>query len=177
MFVYNDGKICVAATHRCGSTSMYGYFGLPLYEKIGNARFDFTYWNSLNDESITKVLVLRNPYQRLESAINNTKYLSSDSVYSELLNNKDSKMFWTLKHSKPYLHNITCEDFYVIDFDNLSKYIRKDYFTVTTNSRTYKWQENFAKYYSKEDLDSEYTLFEKFSQRPNILPSVWKDLT
>jgi len=175
--VYNDGKISVLAPHRCGSTSMYGYFGLPLYEKIGNARFDFAYWDTLDDKSVTKILVLRNPYQRMESAINNTEHLSSDSDYSKLLNNKDSKMFWTRKHSEPYLHNITCKDFYIIDFDHLSRYIRKDYFTITTNSRASEWQDKFAEYYSKEDLVMEYILFEQYSQRPNILPSVWQNLT
>ena len=177
MFIYTDTKICVLAAHRCGSTSMYGYFGLPLYIKSGNTKFNFSDWNTMVDESITKVLVLRNPYQRIQSAIKNTEYISQDSEYQEHLKNSDSKFKWTIKHSEPYLHNITCEDFYIIDFDNLSRYINKDNFTVTTNSVISEWQPEFAEYYSPEDLATEYTWFEKYSHQPNIMPSVWKNLT
>ena len=162
MFFYDNGEICVTAFSRCGHTSMYEHFGLPVYSINGKIS-DFA-----NSKTKKKVLVVRNPYDRLLSAVNNSKTLKENNVSS------DDYTQWTIDHSIPLLQDqrLLNLDFKIIDFYKLNRYIGVSKVTVVTNSvgaiarKPVSWlcsksiyDDYMMLYHSQEEMEREYQAY------------------
>ena len=165
MFIHDNGKVLVASSPRCGHTSMYSYFGIDEWSISTDIRK--CVWNS----SISKkIIVLRNPVERMLSAYNR--------MISIGFTDKDSSFE---NHSSPYLVNIPKNlNFYVIDFRNLGYYIPVSSKTIITGSSkpiSSGCYINNSKF-SKQDLENELETYNYFiTNRPQITPEEWKELT
>lgn len=158
MFCYDNGKVCVFANTRCGHTSMTGYFGFKPYTDEFQ---DISVWNNSKSR---RVLVLRNPFDRLKSAILNVK--SKDK--------KATEEYWIKTHSDPYLDKIMDVPFDVIPFENLGDYIpvhKSTFPTHTANTKHYEVE------YTPE-MRKEYEKYRYLRQHCNVItPEEWKELT
>lgn len=163
LLVHDNGNICVAVATRCGTTSMYDYFNLARY--TGNSKLD----DWINSAS-RRVIVLRNPYDRIESALNNLSV-----VYSKDEKPNISRMDWFKTHSKPYLIDIPKDlEFEVIDFYNLHMYVKISFSTLVTNSNNVDINPHKNYPLIKEEYDR-YQYF--MNNRKHISPVEWKELT
>ena len=165
MFIHDNGKVCVASAPRCGHTSMYSYFGIDEWSISTDIRK--WAWNPTNSK---KIIVLRNPVERMISAYN--RMISTQST------NKDGNVE---SHSVPYLINIPKHiNFYVIDFRNLGYYIpvsSKTIITGSSKSISTSCYINNSKF-SKQDLEKELETYNYFiTNKPQIIPEEWKELT
>lgn len=183
MFSYSNGKIFVVAPTRCGHTSMFSYFQVE--NKVQN-RYMTEYFDGFQRENVEKVLVIRNPYDRLKSAINymNTQ-TAEDRRYIERefgLEGKRANEFWLVAHSMPFMKHVIKYDFKIIKFENLASYIDISQKTVVTNSKCNSEEyedlyiKNFS--YTEEDLKKEHTIYKDLiSNRETISVTDWKNLT
>jgi hypothetical protein len=165
MFIHDNGKVCVASAPRCGHTSMYSYFGIDEW----SMSTDIRKWAGNASNSI-KVIVLRNPVERMISAYNRIISIQSTNNDSSFEN-----------HCSPYLVNIAKHvNFYVIDFRNLGHYIPVSSKTIITGSSkpiSTDCYINNSKF-SKQDLEDELDTYNYFiTNRPEITPEEWKELT
>jgi hypothetical protein len=127
MFIHDNGKVAVFCHTRCGHTSMYDYYGIPLYEDTG---FKLSQWKNT---SSLRVMVLRNPLDRWLSGVRYVENVDANNDFYE----KDGKFYTkqtdVLKevlmreHTHPYeLLNRNIEKtipFKIIPFETLSDYI------------------------------------------------------
>ena len=159
MLVYDNGRVCVLANTRCGHTSMYRYFGLEPY----------TVTTSIHDWYNTtsrRVLVLRNPRDRLASALRHR--VNKPAGFSE--------HEWLLRHGSPYLRDLVWKyySWSYIDFYKLGQYIPLSLSSERTHS-------NYSKSLGDEqdtDLRSEmvgYRLIRRYSKELSV--AEWQDLT
>lgn len=73
IFVHSNGKVNVQCRMRCGHSSMYGYFGVPLYSQADIPPPErMRQWLSNPGH---RVLVIRHPVERLISAIRHSQTL------------------------------------------------------------------------------------------------------
>ena len=160
MFVHDNGKVSVLCMTRCGHTSMYDYFNIPRYS-LNQTSFK-VWWNS----SSIKVLVLRNPIERMCSAYKTTELL-----------HKDQEFFTS--HCSPYLHFIPLDlNFKIINFDQLKKYIPFSLHTnpTHTNIKTDEYIENNL--FTKKQLIEEYSRYQFFiNTKDEVSSDEWKELT
>ena len=108
-------------------------------------------------------MVVRNPYDRLLSAVNNSKTLKENNVSS------DDYTQWTIDHSIPLLQDqrLLNLDFKIIDFYKLNKYIGFSKVTVVTNSvKPGAWlcsksiyDDYMMLYHSQEEMEREYQAY------------------
>lgn len=164
MFVYDNKKVSVYCANRCGNTSMYSYFGIPKYT-LPNATPDI--WYNTNS---TKVVVLRNPVERMYSACNLFKIIN--------LRGEAGKNFYV--HCAPYLHDIQQNwDFKVIDFYKLSNYIPISNDTIPTASGKITTGEYIVnEFFTEAELFQECFLYETLMKtKEEITPEEWKELT
>ena len=163
MLVYDTGNVCVATATRCGHTSMYDHFKLPRYS-INNG---LDVWITSTSR---RVLVLRNPYDRIQSALKNMSV-----VYDRIKTPNFISESWLKTHSEPYLISIPKDlDFEIIDFYNLSMYIKLSASTLVTNSNNV----DISLYRDYPFIDEEYSRYQYFiNNRKHISPNEWKELT
>lgn len=158
---------------RCGHTSMIEWFGID-GEHIGvQDRQDLHSFATSSAKQL--VVVLRNPYDRLLSAIKNTKLQRDEQLEFSPESEKYKFRFTlpgyshdhTLLHSSPYLAMLEkmgsrryLERFPSklkhIDFYRLSEYIPVGVDTITTNSKSDGWTWKMSEFYSKKDMQNEY---------------------
>ncbi len=169
MFIFDNGRVCVYCESRCGHTSLYKHFGIPVYS-IGQCGID----NWVNTKS-KRVLVLRHPYDRVTSA-----FLM---LYRNLMSQEDFETNF-INHTKPYMAELlSCVDstldFQYIDFDKLNNFVEMDYANTTiTNSRYRKHIYIYNDAYSKKDLEQEYDLYLQIKQmKQEITVQEWEELT
>ena len=187
MFYYDNGKVCVLANTRCGNTNMYHYFGIKPYSK------SFDGFNAWSTTTSKRVVVLRNPIDRMISAIkasaDSTAPALSIEVLRKVLANEytiesriENSIFQV--HCCPYLYEITNEPFSIIDFNRLSEYIPRKtdlHQSPTTNSNNYtdpksSYVEN--RYFSLAELEKEYdTYLSLLKEREQISVEEWKEKT
>ena len=168
----------VICTTRCGHSSMLGYFGITQrYQHTGGPFVPETI-NSITTSQV--ILCIRNPYDRLNSAMENTQQRTwaRDRLVSHEDLSKGLDIFslmdigWTESHSTPYLHNLTATNItHLLDFDNLKQYIPMSSNTfVSSVPRGASQYENWmGAYYTKEVLESEYSAY---SQLVDTIPQV-----
>lgn len=161
MLVYDNGKMSVLAATRCGHTSMYRYFKIKPYSLKESL---VHLWLESKSQ---KVLVLRNPYDRLQSALCHNarlKYATPDEKAESLH-----------IHSSPFLHMIPkTTDFKIIDFYRLSEYIRLSGDTFVSNSNNVSSDELDITPEMRQEY-SDYLYFKKYC--PEITPEEWRELT
>ena len=141
---------------------MYEYFNIPLYSIQGNKFQKF-----IDSKAETKIVVVRNPYDRLLSAINNTRILNQNTA-------------WTRRHSRPYLQKLALLDldYKIIDFYRLREYIPIGKGTVITNSSNANgWSDDMQNYQTLEAMQKEYDAYKKImSTKHQISPQEWKNI-
>jgi hypothetical protein len=141
---------------------MYEYFNIPLYSIQGNQLQKF-----IDSKAETKIVVVRNPYDRLLSAINNTRILNQTTA-------------WTRRHSRPYLQKLVLLDldYKIIDFYRLGEYIPIGKSTVITNSsHVYACSDDMKNYQTPEAMKKEYDAYQKImSTKHQISPQEWKNI-
>jgi len=173
MFLRATKNYSVLCAPRSGHFSMYNYFGLKyLTEPDSSGKRKLSSLGSvgewLNSESKNKILVIRNPYSRLQSAIKHT----------ENMNKGDD---WTKSHSGLFLEQIsfTKVDFEIIKFEKYNDYVTEyGPHVITTHSNCRNWQPIFERYYSKKQMDAEFAAYRKIlSERKEISVDKWKKLT
>ena len=163
MFIYDNGKVCILSVPRCGHTSMAHHFNQTPHIVNGG----MSDWVK---SSSRRILVLRNPYDRLQSALRNAEgfpYSPSDTSYT--------KEEWIRVHSYPYLIHIPATtDFEIIDFYKLSEYISLSTDTHQTNSSSV----HHTKLEISPEMRKEYALYRYYMEYCNqITPEEWKELT
>lgn len=173
MFVHDNGKVLTLSISRCGHTSMYTYFGLEEYSFEG--KVDILDWINSKSES-QRVIVLRNPYDRVRSAQQNLAHCL-DSLGSLPIEEER----WFYNHSYPYLHTINHCNFKYIDFYKLQNYLE------TVSKKTIKSKVSCNEgskfyipnnYYREQDLDNEFFQYEKIlAEREEMSVEEWKELT
>jgi hypothetical protein len=157
MMVYSNGKINVLANTRCGSTAIGIFLGLGLNHK----RLDgIAEWWDLPGK---KVIILRNPYDRVVSAYKTLIYLEENQKLD-----REPETFLA-EHSGPYLHMIQPYNFSVILFETLSKYVPTFASHPTNTSNTPYGTYIKNSHYSAEDLENEYLLYETYRSEKEIL--------
>ena len=175
-----EKSFIIQAPARCGSTSMAGFFHyesaqdrhtLPLEHSIIFPKPEINY----------NVLVLRNPYDRLQSAIN---YVHTHLIKETKLvnpNDHEAIKLWVHGHSHRHLHKhfLTSNPrFYYIDFYNLSKYIPMHQDTRVFNISNMKWKNEFTKWRSKDLMEQEYKGYLAIKKNWREMPvNIWKLLT
>lgn len=170
MFVHSNGKINVLANTRCGSTATAMFFGFSLLDKY---ELEIEDWFEFSGK---KVIILRNPYDRVMSACRTLDYLQElDRELGRELERNPQEFF--VEHSLPYLHRLQKYDFSIILFEDLQKYLpaKFSYITDTNNVSTGTYIENSA--YSAEDLRNEYLLYKTYKSEKDILDvDTWNKL-
>mgnify|MGYP001333346268 CR=1 FL=1 len=176
--IYTTNDTCIMSATRCGHTSMMEWFDIDK-EYIGLEEKQDLYWFT-DSPAKQLVVVLRNPYDRLLSAIKNTKLLRDEQLAITPESEK-YKFRFTLPryshdhivlHSNLYLDILASlasrrylrsfpSKFKHIDFYRLNEYIpvSKNLRTVTTNSKSDGWDYRMSEFYSKEDMQKEYNAY------------------
>ena len=168
MFIYNNGKCAVMANLRCGSTNMFNYF-----ERETN-NFGLKGWL----EHHNPIVVLRNPIDRVVSSL---AFFWRDEGTPEF------RLAEFARHSSPYLHDLTINNFRIIDFNILEQYIpRKDTVKIQsarTDTRCHPFITAKDVYvpnplYTLEDLERCVESYKDFiANKERVTVDEWKELT
>lgn len=184
MIYYDNGKLQIFANTRCGNTNMHHYFNLDV---SSYQTFPTAFSNEL-------IIVLRNPLDRMVSAVNGLTLARGTILFPiSILKKVLSKEYtWEFLielgifdiHCKPYLSLIENNSFRIIDFNKLSEYIpRRSGFSQSpvTNSKGHTdpgsvYVEN--RYFSLSDLEKEYDVYcNLLRNREQISVAEWKEKT
>ena len=177
MFFHETDDFLVVANLRCGHTSMASAFGIEPH-KFMEANPDNWIYRLKYSKARIKVVVVRNPWDRLQSAMN---FSTDRTVISE--------------HSVPYLSKLNglesekrtlggqgqlCfrfEDYFIINFHKLSEYIPIDDKSVVTNAESSeKDLDRMFEFWSPEELyDEDKSYLEIMRRQPEISVSVFKN--
>ena len=175
-----EKSFVIQAPARCGSTSMAGYFHLENAEQRNTLPLEHTF-KFPNDEFNYNVLVLRNPYDRLQSALN---YVHTHLIEeTKLVDPQDHEAIklWVHGHSHTHLHKhlVTSNPrFYYIDFYKLSQYIPMHHDTRVFNISNMKWKNEFTKWRSKQQMEQDYKGYLAIKKNWREMPvNIWKLLT
>ena len=160
---------------RCGHTSMYEYFGLEPYSLAYRHHNDFK-----NSTADVKIVVIRNPYDRLVSAVRVTDTVQRSEA-ARGRKNFDRKD-WISKHSRPELSDlikVQGVNYKIIDFYRLNEYIPVGPTTIPTFAiQPQGWEDWMAEYYTKQQMKAEFAAYEKIMQsRPQMNVREWHRLT
>jgi hypothetical protein len=201
MFVHDNGKVSVLANSRCGHQSMYEYFNLPVEAELKDKTDQ---WIS---SSNPKVLVLRNPIERMWSGIGLYELYAKPVIttydaakakgldkadqingykFASLFANEETRHERIQEiifkgHCAPYLTKIEVSDtdYQIIDFNELANYIPLAYRTNITNCSN-KTLNGFIEndVFTKEDMLKEYDTYRRLlSSKSVISVDDWKRLT
>lgn len=169
MFIYDNNKVCVWASTRCGHTSMYGYFGFAkAYVPTGFGPGDW-----LNTSS-RRVFVLRNP---LDKFVSGKKFLEStaNTDFFDLMNEDQIKTFHrvhTICVEFKYLNKDIPFD--IIPFENLNEYIPVGKGTTPT----YTSNVNQSDVDMNAEMEEMLKLYQYYRSNRNVIsPEEWKELT
>ena len=178
MFIYDNGKVCVFSATRCGHTSMYDYFGIPLHTHTGLLLKDWKNSNSL------RVMVLRNPIDRWLSGIryvqnvedNNNFYKKDGKFYT--IQNHESKDKLLFEHTYPFellnRHMKKTIPFKIIPFENLQDYIPVSRYTIHVNVE----QSHHTDIPMSPDMREAIVNYKYYRQYCEVItPEEWKELT
>ncbi len=198
MLVYDNGKLNILAENRCGNTSMYHYFKLPVYGMmINTSRQQLrNLWKQNKSE---KIVVLRDPYQRMHSAIayHQERSLPLYNDYMQMTDEQRKKLtlFWTHKnigtigyenfkmqdirgHAQPYLRHLIGNNFRYIKFSRLSQYLGDCHHGPITNTTSSDFSEEFLRYFDLDTLKFEKFLYQEYLDRfEEISPEEWENKT
>jgi hypothetical protein len=167
MFVYCNGKISVLGAARCGSSSLYNYFNLE-YHSQDNETID--HWKWYGEFGMRKVIILRNPYDRVASALNIINYAEKMDV--------DPTEFFAI-HSCPYMWQLRELEFQIIDFYELDMYVGISESSIVTNTHTdsaFNYIPNTL--YSAQQLKQEYIDYVTIlNSRHKLTVDQWKYMT
>ena len=179
--IYTINDTCIMCETRCGHTSMLEYFGLERNDKALLIGLQHSHL-FVNRPAKQLVIVLRNPYDRLLSAIRNTKIHEENQLKHNPASAKLKYQFtlpsfchdYTINHSRPYLTVAVPDRWdgnpYIptnlkhIDFHRLSEYIPVGVNTVATNTNLNTYEKRvdamlsykFSDYFNEEYLLSEH---------------------
>lgn len=181
---FNDDFFIYANT-RCGSTSMYDYFNIRAYS-LDN--FENKHSIPFPEPAVKyNILILRNPYDRIRSALNATKYLHKLFGADQNPNGNFYRSVgfhtWVINHSQPFLYYFGSrpqKDLYIIDFYELDKYVGKPSIgtLVSKAKRQRGWHKDFIPYYTRHELSIEYQTYKYLlSTYPKLSVDKWKQLT
>jgi hypothetical protein len=161
MFVHSNGKINVFANTRCGSTALGVFFGIN--KNFSDRIHGIKEWEELPGK---KVLILRNPYDRVISAYKTLLNLGEKERLDRI---KAQRKTFFFDHSHPYLYMIQHYDFSIVLFENLLNYVPliDSYQSNTSNVSNGTYIKNPD--YSAEDLEHEYLLYETYKSEREIL--------
>jgi hypothetical protein len=183
MFYHDNGKLKVFANTRCGNTNMRHYFNIDADRQ---KHFPTAYSNEL-------IIVLRNPLDRVVSAVKGIPKILAALPLVDTLSNRIGKDFSKefvdefvifYLHCNPFLYKIVDKPFRIIDFDKLVEYIPRKtglFQSPVTNSKGHTdpkavYVQNT--YFSLSDLEKEYALYCKLlNDREHISISEWKEKT
>ena len=129
-----------------------------------------------NSKAEIKVIVVRNPWDRLQSAMNISRWITDPKNFTQV----DRPFART--HSRPYLSELYdsgFEDYFVIDFYKFSDYVpNRGHYTVATNAnysgvkeRMFDSDGNYLKstkytpFWSMEELHKEDKAYNKIMRR------------
>lgn len=144
-----------------------------------------------NSKSETKVIVIRNPWDRLQSAINLSSALTSFGQVGKIGKTPARHVrfdrTFARSHSVPYvteLYDSGFEDYFIIDFYKFSDYIpTRHYPTISTNanysglnerifdsSGNYLQSTKYSHFWSMEELHKEDRAYNKIMKKQPKLP-------
>ena len=183
MFFYDTEKFLVVCNLRSGHTSMAHRFGMKghtLPENHPDLSPENWLDNFRNSKAKTKVIVIRNPWDRLQSAINICSIAKKDSgmVFDEK---------FVRGHSNLYLSELNdsgFEDYYIIDFYKFSDYVpTRGHLNVSTNANysgakerlfdsegNYLQNTRYSRYWPMKELHKEDKAYNKIMKRQPKLP-------
>jgi hypothetical protein len=140
---------------------MYAHFGLPIHSNTNGL-------DAWVQSKSRRILVLRNPYDRVMSAIR-----AAHKPYTVPSN--ETKEQWIADHTYNYLHTFSRQlDFEIIDFYRLSEYIDVSDHTISSDSN------NIHRMDVPDDpaLRQEYIQYKYFMKHcKQISPEEWRELT
>lgn len=170
-------NIAIHAPTRCGSTSMSSYLGFKEDKSdIPTAQEKFPC-----QDIKYNILVLRNPYARLQSSItycDNVAHSSSEMIpYGDYVTFVD----WVYDHANLFLYRLNKTSnprFYFIDFNRLGEYIPMSSTTISFNTKDEVWKDRFSEFFSKEQMQREYEGYTHIKHNWRELePHTWRVLT
>ena len=177
MFIHCTDTFAVMAATRCGHTNMYNYFGIePHSQKFSFSEPVISQWKKHHNS----IVVLRNPLDRVVSAMKNTASLEQNEFPS-----------WHYQtffyyHSSPYMRRmLTGCNFRIIDFYDLEQYIprRSDkYQSLRTDSHVdaAKVEDVYVtnEFYTAQALQRELDIYNKLMVScERVSVEEWKNLT
>lgn len=214
MLIHDNNKVSVLSNNRCGHQSMCDYFNLPKDIITKNTdhslsvgeieRRQIHKWAASTSK---KVLVLRNPIERMWSgirlydmyvkpvialydaaklkgidrsdAINQFRFAGLFADEATRHENIQTIIFHC--HCAPFLNEVVkaTSDFYILDFNKLDEYIPVTPRTNITNCDI-RTLDNFIEndIFTKEDMENEYqTYLDIKNTKPEISPAEWKEST
>jgi hypothetical protein len=153
----------ILCTTRCGHSSMKHYFGIDSHNGgKGYLGRDFLFEDIrlINTEQV--ILCIRNPYDRLLSAVHNTNWLNKHGADMYTFNMHGRG--WTESHSIPYLQylvpNYNCIT-HLLQFDTLKHYIpiSSDTFVSSVIGGVTEYEDWMSEYWTKSQMQSEYSAY------------------
>ena len=177
MFWIERNDIGIICNLRCGHTSFYKKFGMAKEDLIYD--LDFSYLMDWFESVTTRVVVLRHPVQRMQSALRwnnfnrrNSENCDETSPIWELVkefthdDREEQLLRHYILHCNFYFDKIKHLDFKIIPFENLGEYldVRESF---PTYSRSYEPTDDmFNDVITREGLEKELELYEKFRKYP-----------
>jgi len=134
MFIHDNGKVHVMSNTRCGHTSMRNYFNM---ERLGDRRHHNHRWLEWIESKSRRVLVLRNPIDRWQSAeiFHSVEWWVKNGPSPTHEGKIMDRDFWMWIHRSPFLIDIPRSlDIEIIPFENLSDYIPMHKDTIVSNT-------------------------------------------
>ena len=184
MFYHDNEKLKVFANTRCGSTNMHHYFNINIDKQ---KHFPKSFSNDL-------IIVLRNPLDRMESAVKGISQLerillditkTANAVTGKELTKEFIKEWMVFYiHCKPYFHRVSDKPFRIVNFNKLSEYIPRNtslHQSPTTHTGGHAipksvYVEN--RYFTLDDLEKEYDAYlSLLKEREHISVTEWKEKT
>ena len=172
----------VLCATRCGHTSMQRYLGLDPNNPGGGKDFTNTDISKFNSEQV--ILCIRNPYDRLLSAVQNTAWMTEH--HPERIFLDPYLQGWTESHSTPFLRGIVLTRNYsncithLLPFDELQHYIPRSQDTWTSQviGGVTEYEEWMGEYWSQKVLESEYSAYTQLlSSVPKVSVEDWLQFT
>lgn len=197
MFVHDNGTLNVLSENRCGNTSMYHYFDVPVYSyMVDRTRIQLrSIWKQNPSE---KIVVLRDPYQRCHSAIN---YHIAAGFYQKFhamipKQREEHELYWQHQkllilnmsseeyrfadvrgHCQPYLNHLIGFNFRYINFNRIGEYLNVQKGPIT-NTLDDTFSPEFLDYFDEDILKFEKFLYQEYLHRfEEISPEEWKEKT